>query len=193
MRWVLFLLYYFTANLLDLASSAPAPKEKLVTDMLRCNDLFKWNYEYEKSYWFDTSAMNDRNKTSSSSEQQERSSSSSSTASSSSPRGSSSSGSSSCGSSPKQHHHLQQNDLIIPREPTTSDSFSIKAFMNTTIKPAGDDTDGDTAAVVAGTGVDLLKTEQQVQQQPYQLQKLCSITATTTGDDNEDQLSILFE
>ena len=51
----------FAANLLDLASSAPAPKEKIVNDVLRYNDLLKWNYEYEKSYWFDTSAMNERN------------------------------------------------------------------------------------------------------------------------------------
>lgn len=163
--------------------------------MLRCNDFFKWNYEYEKSYWFDTSAMNDRNNTKNGShpshtneQPQEPSSSSSSTVSSSSPRGSGSSGSSSCGSPPKQHH-LQQNDLIIPREPTTSDSFSIKAFMNTTIKPAEDDTDGDDDAAAAGTGVDY---SGQDSQQLYQLQKLCSITAPT-GDDNEDQLSILFE
>ena len=50
-----------TANLLDLASSAPAPhnnaKEKVVNEVLRYNDLLKWDYEYEKSYWFDTSAL----------------------------------------------------------------------------------------------------------------------------------------
>ena len=54
--------FLFSANLLDLASSAPAPhnnsKEKaVVNDVLRYNDLLKWDYEYEKSYWFDTSAL----------------------------------------------------------------------------------------------------------------------------------------
>eukprot|EP00111_Clytia_hemisphaerica_P022213 TCONS_00065270-protein len=189
------------ANLLDLASSAPAPKEKIVNDVLRYNDLLKWNYEYEKSYWFDTSAMNERNNPYQPHEDGTSSSPASSNASCSPQRyGASTSGSSSsCELSPKE------SDLIIPRALATGD-FSTKTFMNTTIQPAADDF-VESARI---TESDTLQTEMKVPEELKVPPKLNPITppvitttppvATTTTintsaltDDNEDHLSSLFD
>lgn len=130
------------ANLLDLASSAPAPKERSVSDVFQCTDLLKWNYEYEKSYWFDTGALSGLQTQTDGQLSRD---------------GCSSSGNSHCSdSSPK--------DFVVPRE---NETFSIKNFMHTTIKPVSDDTDKE--------------SETDTQQ------------INNKNKENGDQLSLLFE